>query len=513
MFVRIDNTPRDYAWGSKTAIAQLLGRPASGGPEAELWLGAHPGSPSRIVDPSLTGGATNLAEWVARDPRAALGGADARGAADAAGAAGARGADARGAGSAVGADAPRLTFLLKLLAAAGPLSLQAHPSSVQAAEGYARENAAGVPLDSPVRNYKDPFHKPELVFALSERFEALCGFRPLADSIADLDRLIAAASEALQPTDALTAFRARLAVQTDAPQVLRSVVAWLLGSGAGVAGAAGVGGVGVSAAGVSAAGVGAAGAGATGADAEAGAAEASRAGGAVAAGAGLGSGTAPNVSALVAQVVDAAARVVATAVSPAAGAPTPSDDLLPFATVGVLASAYPGDPGIVLSLLLNRVSLKQGEALYLPAGNIHAYLNGLAVELMSASDNVLRGGLTPKHIDVPELLSVLHFAPRAVPYLRPELHGDDIEIFRPDVPDFQLVRVALGTDADDPETTESRVALNGPAIVLCTDGGLRLRGALGEVTLRRGEAAYVTPDEASVTIVGDGTLFIATGNA
>ena len=82
-----------------------------------------------------------------------------------------------------------------------------------------------------------------------------------------------------------------------------------------------------------------------------------------------------------------------------------------FATVGALAEAYPGDPGIVISLLLNRVRLRRGEALYLPAGNIHAYLAGLGIELMAASDNVLRGGLTPKHIDVPELLDVLDFTP------------------------------------------------------------------------------------------------------
>ncbi|TAM67490.1 MAG: mannose-6-phosphate isomerase, class I [Microbacteriaceae bacterium] len=462
MFVRIDNAPRDYAWGSTTAIARLLGRPTSGRPEAELWFGAHPGSPSRIAEPALTGGATNLAEWIARDPRTALGSTDAGGPApgagtpNATGSADAAGGSASGAGARRGAAmrrAPHLTFLLKVLAAAAPLSLQAHPSSVQAAEGYERENAAGVPLDSPDRNYKDPFHKPELVFALSERFEALCGFRPLAGTIVVLDRLIAAAADAMQPTDALTAFRARLAVQTDAPQILRGTVAWLLESGG------------------------------DGADA---------------------------VRAVVAEVVDAAARVVASAESAVTAAVT--DDLLPFTTVGVLASAYPGDPGIVLSLLLNRVSLKRGEALYLPAGNIHAYLHGLGIELMSASDNVLRGGLTPKHIDVPELLHVLHFTPKPVPYLRPDLHGDNVEVFRPDVPDFRLVRVALGTDADDLDSTDARVELSGPAIALCTDGGVRLRGLRGEVTLRQGEAAYVTPDEASVTVVGDGTVFVATSN-
>ncbi|MEO8908021.1 MAG: mannose-6-phosphate isomerase, class I [Microbacteriaceae bacterium] len=504
MFVLIDNTPRDYAWGSKTAIAELLGRPTTGRPEAELWLGAHPGSPSRIVDPTLTGGATNLAEWIARDPQTALGPAEGRARqADAQGRVGSSGADAAGRLGGAGAPhAPRLAFLLKVLAAAGPLSLQAHPSSAQAAEGFERENAAGVPLDSPTRNYKDPFHKPELVFALSERFEALCGFRPLADTIADLDRLIAAGSGAAgggtagsgaarggaadggaarggaadggaeerdaagrgatQRADALTAFRARLAVQTDAEQILRGAVAWLLESGAGGAASNGAAG-----------------------DA---------------------------VAALVAAVVDAAARVVAGVENSAVDGSAVPDGLLPFTTVGVLASAYPGDPGIVLSLLLHRVSLRQGEALYLPAGNIHAYLNGLAVELMSASDNVLRGGLTPKHIDVPELLHVLHFTPQPVPYLRPISHAGDVEVFRPDLPDFKLVRVALGTDADDPDAEESRVPLTGPAIVLCTDGGVRLRGVISELTLRQGESAYVTPDEASVTVVGDGTVFVATGN-
>ncbi|MBW8873070.1 MAG: mannose-6-phosphate isomerase, class I, partial [Leifsonia sp.] len=153
MFVRIGNTPRDYAWGSTTAIAGLLGTEPSGRPEAELWLGAHPGSPARVLDPALADGADDLAAWE------------------------------RTSG---------LPYLLKVLAAAGPLSLQAHPSPAQARAGYERENAAGLPADSPDRNYKDPFHKPELIFALSDPFEALCGFRDPADSRAALERLAAA---------------------------------------------------------------------------------------------------------------------------------------------------------------------------------------------------------------------------------------------------------------------------------------------------------------------------------
>ncbi|MBK5238529.1 MAG: mannose-6-phosphate isomerase, class I, partial [Actinomycetales bacterium] len=147
MFVRLENTPRDYAWGSTTAIADLLGREPSGGPEAELWLGTHEGSPTRIADPKQVGGYLTLADWVATKPELRIG------------------------------------FLLKILAADHPLSLQTHPSIAQAREGYAREDAAGVPLTSPTRNYKDRNHKPELIVALSPTFDALCGFRPREETL------------------------------------------------------------------------------------------------------------------------------------------------------------------------------------------------------------------------------------------------------------------------------------------------------------------------------------------
>ena len=123
--IRVDNTPRDYAWGSLTDIAELRGVEPTGKPEAELWLGTHPGSPTQIVDVAQADGAGTIADFLTR----------------------------RG-------DAP-LPYLLKILAAAHPLSIQAHPSPEQAREGFTRENAASVALDSPVRNYKDVSHKPE----------------------------------------------------------------------------------------------------------------------------------------------------------------------------------------------------------------------------------------------------------------------------------------------------------------------------------------------------------------
>jgi mannose-6-phosphate isomerase len=158
--------------------------------------------------------------------------------------------------------------------------------------------------------------------------------------------------------------------------------------------------------------------------------------------------------------------------------------------------------------LLNRVTLTPGQVLYLPAGNIHAYLRGLGIELMAASDNVLRGGLTPKRIDVPELVSVLDFSPiRATPML-PERPAPGVEVFRPDVPDFTLDHVVVGG-----AVATAPVDLPGPAIALCTEGAVTLAGRSGQVELERGESVYVTPDETRLALTGAGTVFIATPNA
>ena len=365
MFVGITNTPRDYAWGSDGQISELLGLEASGRPEAELWLGAHPGSPSRVVGTDDT-----LLDIVQG----------------------------------------RLPFLLKVLAAGSPLSLQAHPTAAQAAEGFARENALGVPLDSPQRNYKDEFPKPELIYALSDRFDALCGFRAAAD--------IRETFEALGGAEALLE-------RLHGDESLREVFEWLITRG-------------------------------------------------------------PGVDELIAAVVERA------------DGSTPA-----LATAAELARQYPGDPGIVISLLLHRVTLDRGEVLYLPAGNIHAYLHGVGIELMASSDNVLRGGLTPKHIDVPELLSVLDFRPVPVPYLAPEHPSVGVEVFRPDVPDFVLVVVE----------DEGSYDLTGPAIALCTEGDLEVVGATGAYNLSQGDAVYITADEGGLTFGGLGRVFLATTGA
>ena len=392
MLLPISNVPRDYGWGSRTLIADALGRPAGSGPEAELWLGAHPGSPSRIDDPAQVDGAPDLAAWIEADPEAAL-----------------------------GAGLERLPFLLKLLAAAAPLSLQAHPSPEQAREGFARENALGIPLDAAHRNYKDAFSKPELVVALSERFEALSGFRDPAEVVALLQPLRAAlaASSAEAPLERLLGL-----LETGD---LRGAFEWLITRGDGA---------------------------------------------------------------------DALVRGISDAVSPASASPE-------LATAAALAEAYPGDPGIVIALLLNRVSLARGEAIYLPAGNIHAYLEGLGVELMTASDNVLRGGLTPKHVDVPELLSVLDFRPLPAPYLPAVPAGPGAMLFAPDGADFRLMAL-------EPGKGTAVVELTGPAIVIATAGALQLEGELTRGAVARGESRYITPDERTLRVSGAGTAFLAT---
>ena len=302
MFVEITNEPRDYAWGSPTLIPELFGVAPTGEPQAEVWYGTHPGSPSRVVG----------REGDLRDV------------------------------------AGELPFLLKILAAGTPLSLQVHPTAAQAREGFARENAAGIPFDAPHRTYKDPYAKPEMIYALSEEFRALSAFRPVAETRAVLDAVDASLLRDLR---------------TDAD--LRAVVKRLL-------------------------------------------------------------------------TADVRAEVDALV---AAGAAAEGDS---WDTVRLLAAHYPGDPGIAVSLLLHTVVLARGEALYLPAGNIHAYLSGLGVELMGPSDNVLRCGLTPKHVDAGELLAVVDFTPVVDPRLAAQVDGG-VTRFAPPASGWRLL-VAEGED-------------------------------------------------------------------
>ncbi|MGX1758787.1 mannose-6-phosphate isomerase, class I [Streptomyces lydicus] len=410
---RLANTVRPYAWGSTTALPELLGTAPTGEPQAEMWMGAHPGAPSRI---DRGAGPVSLAEVIDAAPGTELG------------------ADT------VRAFGPRLPFLLKLLAAGSPLSLQVHPDLAQAKEGFADEERRGVPVDAAHRNYKDTNHKPELIVALTP-FDGLCGFRhpaQAADLLADLDL------DDLAPyVDIL-----RASPEEDA---LREVFTAVL------------------------------------------------------------SAEHHAIAGTVERAALAAGRLADK------GGPYAED----YAAYAGIAHHYPGDPGVLAAMLLNHVRLQPGEALFLGAGIPHAYLSGLGVELMANSDNVLRCGLTPKHVDVPELLRVVRFEAGDAGVLRPEA-VDGEEIYDTPIDEFRLSRFALAPGAA-PRPLVSRT----PQILLCTAGAVRVRGgdagagdgagdwaggsaeAGGELTLLPGESVFVPPGE-RLTIAGEGTLFRAT---
>lgn len=392
----LENVLRDYAWGSTTAIAGLLGRVESGRAEAELWIGAHPDSPSVALRPD--GSTVPLDQLISEDPEHFLG------------------------AESVAGFGPRLPFLTKILAAAQPLSLQVHPSIEQARDGFARENANGIAPDAAHRNYRDDNHKPEMIFALTP-FEALCGFRPAADTRAILLHLAAAFD----------------AVEADRPPLLSELVEDL---------------------------------------------------GNPDEGAGLRTAFERLISGGPA-VAEATALVAGVLVTGAALEPYRSE----LSTVLSLNEKYPGDPGVLISLLLNRISLAPGEAVYLPAGNVHAYLHGTGVEVMASSDNVLRGGLTPKFVDVPELLRTIEFKPVAVPMLTPEVSGLGQELYRPPFREFQLQRIELA-----PGEPPVPLAQNGAAVVIVVEGSVYLDSPKGDLQLARGGSAFLAASEAPVNV-------------
>lgn len=385
---RVRGVPRHYAWGSPTAIPELLGVEPGAEPVAELWFGAHPSSPSPV-------GELDLAALIASDPEAHLG----------------RDVIARfGTG---------LPYLLKVLAAEHPLSLQVHPNLEQARVGFAVEEAAGLPLDAPERCYKDTNHKPEVVYALTP-VEALCGFRAPRR-----------AAELFQGLDAPLARQIGAMLARDPSSAgVRAVFTALLGPA-----------------------------------------------------------TRPEARA-VAEVAEACRARLADS------SPSPRAD----SNVVLLQEEFPGDPGVVASLLLNPVSLKPGEALFVPAGGVHAYLHGLAVELQASSDNVLRAGLTSKHVDVPALLSTVDYVAAPPIRLAPEVFHGSTRVFYAPVDDFELSVTTV--EHEDPQPVPGR----GPRIVLGLEGEVEVASAAEAQVLRRGEALFVGASEGALTVRGHGTV-------
>ncbi|AQA01452.1 mannose-6-phosphate isomerase, class I [Mycobacterium sp. MS1601] len=388
---------RNYAWGSRTAIAEFTGREVpTNHPEAELWLGAHPGDPAFIITDA---GEQSLLEVVRADPEGQLG-PTVR----------ARFGDA-------------LPFLMKVLAADEPLSLQAHPSSEQAVEGFVREERMGVPLSAPVRNYRDRSHKPELLVAL-EPFDALAGFRPAARTVEFLNAL---AVSDLDPYVQL------LAGQPDANGLRALFTTWI-------------------------------------------------------------TAPQPDLDVLVPAVLDGAINYLRS-------------DATEFEaeakTVLELGERYPGDAGVLAALLLNVLHLEPGQALYMPAGNLHSYLRGVGIEVMANSDNVLRGGLTPKHVDVPELLRVLDFTPATEETLLSPVETDGFEsTYRTPAGEFAVSVLVLEGD-DLGHEVDAPCEHDGPQILLCAQGSAVVRAKSDTLTLERGSAAWVAADDGPIRLVAD----------
>ncbi|MET7748805.1 mannose-6-phosphate isomerase, class I [Micromonospora sp. NPDC005367] len=374
---------RDYAWGSRSAIAALQGRSVpSEGPEAELWLGAHPGDPAAI---ERNGERVSLLDVLAAEPEHWLG------------------------RPVLNRFGTRLPFLLKVLAADAPLSLQAHPDAKQARAGH----AADLARPAAERNYVDPYHKPELLVALSP-FEALCGFREPEESAR---ALAAFGVPSLEPV--VTALRTGLAGLRTA---VRTLLTW--------------------------------------------------------------------------PQEDRAGLVAAVVAAPVEG---PDAEL-----ARSLAAEYPADPGVLVALLLNHVRLVPGEAIWMPAGNLHAYLRGSGVEIMAASDNVLRGGLTPKRVDVDELLRVLRFEVLDEPVVAARPVGPGVECWRVPVDDFALQRVTVGG-----EVPEVELAVDGPRVVLCVTGPVTVDDGTGALKLEGGQAAIGGAAGGPLRISGSGEVYIA----
>ncbi len=387
-----------YDWGGFDFIPALLGQPhPSARPCAELWLGAHPGGASTC---SLDGVAVPLPELIAHAPRETL-----------------------GASPEVKTGLP---YLFKVLEARQMLSIQAHPTRSQAEAGYDREQALGVPLRAPNRNYKDRNHKPEVHVALTE-FWMLHGFRPLEEIAATLTNV--PELRGLMPE-----FGAEL-LRAGADELARASLLRRLYE---------------------------------------------------------------HVMTMPQGAVDALLDPLLARLKQGTAPPRTSPDY--WALRAAEAFPLPGghrDRGILSIYLLNLVRLEPGQGTYQPAGCLHAYLEGVNMELMANSDNVLRGGLTPKHVDVPELMRVLDFRSGKPQVLTGQAASTIETVYPTPAPEFELSRVRVA-----PGTPYSCLAGRGPQILIVLEGAVRAScGGVGR-SLRRGEAVFA-PDAIGYELTAD----------
>lgn len=396
-YARMFNPIMPYAWGSRHAIAELLGEaPPADEPQAELWMGAHPRASSTVA---YRGRRESLSALIRRHPRDILG----QWVADRYG--------------------PRLPFLFKVLAAERPLSVQVHPNGAQAKAGFERETTQGIPLEADARNYKDASHKPECLCALSH-FWALCGFRPIAEIVEWLQVICPTAL-----SDALNNL-GRLAD----PRALSLFFGHLM-----------------------------------------------RLDG-------------PRRRHLIDEARTGAERLMKER-------PDEGRWILE------LMRTFPHDVGVLAPALLNLIRLEPGQALFLPAGRLHAYLKGTAIELMANSDNVLRCGLTSKHVDAKELLRTARFDSGRPEIILPLRRDAGEQRYPTPADEFQLsvLSVAAGrayTSAQDRSVE----------ILLCTQGDAAIFpfGRRGSVQrIRKGTSFLVPAAAPAYEIEGEATIYRA----
>lgn len=382
---KLINSVQNYAWGSKTALTDLYGiANPQNQPMAELWMGAHPKSSSKIQDEA--GDTRSLRDVIEADKPALL-------------------------GQHVAERFGELPFLFKVLCADQPLSIQVHPNKQASEEGFARENAAGIPLDAAERNYKDPNHKPELVFALTP-FLAMNAFREFSEIVS-----------LLQPVSGAHTAIAHFLENPNAER-LSELFASLLN-------------------------------------------------------------------------MQGEEKTRALAVLKAAVASQQGE---PWQTITFIEQFYPDDSGLFSPLLLNVVKLNPGEAMFLFAETPHAYLQGVALEVMANSDNVLRAGLTPKYIDIPELVANVKFVGKAAGELLTQPVKQESAL------DFPIPVADFAFSLHDLNTHETPLAQQSAAILFCVEGEAVLRRGDERLVLKPGESAFVAANESPVAASGVGRL-------
>ena len=391
----LKNSIQEYAWGSRTAIPELLGQSVQADkPQAELWMGAHPKAPSQVFADGLW---RSLPEVIQESPEETL-------------------------GQEVAARfSNKLPFLFKVLAAAKPLSIQAHPNKEQAGQGFARENELGIPLDAPHRNYRDDNHKPEIICALTP-FWALNGFRKIEETLSLLE-------EARIPGLVEIVLFLRSHPNRDG---LKKFFNHLMTTDSG------------------------------------------------------------KQRKIVEQAVNYAEK--RTHEEPV------------WTWMIKLNEEYPGDMGVLSPIFLNLIRLEPQQAMYLPAGELHGYLEGVGIELMANSDNVLRGGLTPKHIDVQELLAVLNFTDGEVNILSPENLTPGEAIYSTEAEEFVLSVIKINKAAPFSSPRDRSVEM-----LMCTEGEVSVTDLrAGDITrLNRGISIIVPAAVEQYSIEGDGILYKA----